>query len=306
MVWLAVLSGMCFSVIGIAYRLGARRGVDPMQIMAVLSLAGAIFFAVRTVAAYGGYSTYAVALGFLAGATQYAVLHFVRAALRLGPLSLLWCAVMLSFVPVTLYAGAFLGERLAATHYAAVAAAVACVLVAGLGQGGSMEPAGGGLVTVPRRLAYAGVLLGILIFNSVASACLKDLSTRTDGQGVFLVKHYGDLYMAVLYAVLFAGVAVDQVVTRRPPPPRRWLLVLGGISAVGSIGGFALLMVCAYLPAAIVFTVTCVSSILFTALVATAALGERRTWAWYATIGCGLLAVALANGETIRHHVFGG
>jgi len=53
------------------------------------------------------------------------------------------------------------------------------------------------------------------------------------------------------------------------------------------------------LPAAVVFTINAVSSIVFTAIVAAALLGERRSWSWYATLACGILAAALANGEGI-------
>jgi hypothetical protein len=72
------------------------------------------------------------------------------------------------------------------------------------------------------------------------------------------------------------------------------MFLLGILAGVGSVSGLWLLGTCIALPAAILFTVNSVSSILFTAVVGTLFFKEQRTVNWYATIGCAILVVVLA------------
>jgi drug/metabolite transporter (DMT)-like permease len=294
---LAILAGACFSIVAIAYRLGAPRGVGPVHVMGTCSLLGAAFFGVQALGAPGGGAgTLVVALGLLAGVTQYALLPLIRAALRLGPLSPLWCVLMLSFIPTTLYAALALGETLGPLNYAAMAAAVLCVGLACVGKGGSAAGVGAG----PRhRLRYAAVLAAMLMIGAVAGVCLKELDSRGDGAGGTLLARHRDAYIAVMYAAIAACAVTDVTLTRGRPASWRWTIGLGLMAAAGSLTGMSLLVRAAVLPAAVVFTLNSVSSIVFTSLVAAALLGEKRTWSWYATLACGLLAVALSNGEAI-------
>jgi len=300
---LAILAGMCFSIVAIAYRLGAPRGVGPVHVMGTCSLLGAAFFGVQALGAPGGsVPPLVVALGLLAGATQYALLPIIRAALRLGPLSPLWCVLMLSFIPTTLYAALVLGETLGPLNYAAMAAALLCVGLACVGKGGSAA----GVGTGPRhRLRYAAMLAAMLMIAAVAGACLKELDSRGDGAGGSLLARHRDAYIATLYLAIAACAVADVALTRGRPASWRWTLGLGMMAAAGSLTGMSFLVRAAVLPAAVVFTLNSVSSIVFTALVAAALLGEKRTWSWYATLACGLLAVALSNGEAIAGYIRG-
>jgi hypothetical protein len=61
------------------------------------------------------------------------------------------------------------------------------------------------------------------------------------------------------------------------PEARRWLLPLGSLAAVGSVGGFMLLRLAAGAPAALVFPVSAVASLLGANIVFVApSANERR------------------------------
>jgi hypothetical protein len=299
MMLLAALAGMCFSLMGFAYRLGTGRGVSAIHILGVCGVVGAAVFGARALTGVGGAPPLVLGLAAVAGVTQYATARLLRTAIRLGPLSPLWCVLMLGFIPVTAYAYVALGEAPSAFQYAAVAAGVGCVLAASLTQRAAPGAQGGAPAQEPHRLRYAALLVGLLLFNSVSNICVKELATRPDGQGGTLMARFHDVFLAVLYVGIAASVAVRQVAAREPLPPWRWTLLLGGMAAAGSVAGMSLLVRCAALPAAMVFTVNSVASILFTAVVAAALLGEARTRSWYAALGCGVLAVVMANGHDI-------
>jgi len=223
------------------------------------------------------------------------VIHLVKAALHMGPLSPLWCALMLGFVPVILYSGLYRGEPVGAWQSLAIAAAVACVLVASLGKRREEDtPESGGGNPGTRWWLYGVVLLAILVVNSFANVCIKDLGMEPAARGGTLWNHYDTAYFALLYFLVHVSVMTDLVVARRIPRSVLWMLGLGALAGVGSMGGMWLLGVCIELPAAALFTVNAVSSILFTAFVGAVWFREERTWNWYATIGTAVLVVVLA------------
>ena len=299
MVWLAALSGMCFSVMGFAYRVGAGRGVSAIHVVGVCGVVGTVVFGARALAGIDGAPPLVLGLGLAAGVTQYGVAHLLRTAIRLGPLSPMWCVLMLGFIPVTAYAYVALGEAPSALQYAAVAAGVGCVVAASLTKRGMPNPKGEAPPKEPHRLRYAALLVALLLLNSVSNVCVKELATRPDGGGATLMARFNDVFLAVLYAGIAVSVALRQAVTRDRLPPWRWTLVLGGAAAGGSVAGMFLLVRCAVLPAAVVFTVNSVASIVFTAVVVAMFMGEARTRSWYAALACGVLAVVLANGQGI-------
>lgn len=294
---LAILSGVSFSLIGIALRLGSDRQIHPLHIVAVSSLMGVIVFAIRLAGQFGEEIPVLVfALGALAGITQYAVLHVFKWALALGPLSPLWCALMLSFVPVVLYAGWFRGETIEPVQYAAVGMAVVCVLIASVGQ--RKDPDTTEVVQKRTRwkaLEYGGVLFAVLFLNSIANICIKELGITRGELGGSYMSHYGAAFFATLYFCVQVCVMTDNVVARRRPGSILWMLTLGALAGVGSVGGLWLLGVCIELPAAVLFPVNSISSILFTALVGALYFRERRSLSWYATIATGMLVVLLGS-----------
>ncbi len=73
------------------------------------------------------------------------------------------------------------------------------------------------------------------------------------------------------------------------------LIKIGSIAAVGSIVGMLLLGYAVALPAALIFTINGMVSILVGVTVSVIAFGEKRTKAWYGTVGFGILTVILIN-----------
>jgi drug/metabolite transporter (DMT)-like permease len=115
---------------------------------------------------------------------------------------------------------------------------------------------------------------------------------------------HNDLFLAMLYAGIAGGVAIDQLISRRRLPSWRWVLLLGALAAAGSVVGMFFLIRASVLPAVVVFTANSVSSIVSTAVLATVLLGEKRTWSWYAALACGILSVLLANGRAIAEYLW--
>jgi len=78
------------------------------------------------------------------------------------------------------------------------------------------------------------------------------------------------------------------------------LIKIGSVAAIGSIVGMLLLGYAVALPAALVFTINGMVSILVGVTVSVIAFGEKRTKAWYGTIGFGILTVILINFDQLH------
>jgi hypothetical protein len=294
-----VATGVGFALIAIAYRLGQTRGVGPPQIVLLISVAGAVYFGV---AAWpldlAGLPPLVLAFGVVAGLGQYLGVKLIRPILDRGPLSPLWCAMSLYFLPASLYAYLVWGERIRAHQYAAIAAAVACVVIASIGQGRSAPSESDHARPdrpVRRKILYGLMLVGVLIFNSLMAVCIKDLGTRPAPEGGSYMDHHGHVMYLLFYVALGAAILPDLLITRAYRVPLRSALLLGLLGSAGSIGGLMALRVCAAYPAGVVFTIAGVTSILTVAVVSVLALGEKADATWYGTVATGVLAVILAN-----------
>ena len=144
------------------------------------------------------------------------------------------------------------------------------------------------------RLAYVGVLLLIPTFNCVTQISIKVLG-RPDAAGGSMADRFSGVFLLLMYFVIGTSLAIELLVTRNYRVPLLHTAGLGIMAAAGSTAGMTGLTACAALPAAILFPLTSVVSILVAAIVSTAAFGERRALAWYGTVGFGALTVVLAN-----------
>ena len=289
---LAVASGACFALIGMAYKLGERRGLLPIQVAFVLATAATIVFGGLALQADAGWPPPRVwVLGALAGSTQYIALRLVQRAMRMGPMSALWCALSLSFVPVVPYAFCVFGQRLTPWQSAGLLAAAGCVLVAARWMGRTRAaPA-----RAPKFSAsYLAVLVLIMLFNGGSVIGVTDLSLRqwTDGQT------YGARFMMV-YLFLFYGWLAALVFTdlagRRKLLGTKPLLALGALAACGSCGGMLLAFQANQALGSVSWAINGSASIVTMALIDTFGFGERRTPAWYATCALGAAAVVLSS-----------
>ena len=299
LVLLAGLSGICLSLIGIAFRIGQNRGVIPLHISMCMGLAGAVFFGVQV--HWGDFRElplFVWIMVLLVTAGQIGAMHLVRICLGMGPLSPLWSAMNLTFLPVVLYSAVTFGERIILTSYAALAAAIICVVFASQIGG---ESDSGDEATPHRSLRtkaiYAGLLLLVLLGNSLVFIVIKDLGTRTvsiNSDATYLTR-----YLAPIYFLMYISLAVFSGLTawmQKAVPSRYMDLVwLGALAAGGSIAGLLLLKVCIPLPVALVFTINGMITILGGVVASVIFFGESLKPAWYGTVGFGLLAVFLAN-----------
>ncbi len=299
LVLLAGLSGICLSLIGISFRIGQNRGVIPLHISMCMGLAGAVFFGVQANwADFGELPTFVWIMVLLTTAGQIGAMHLVRICLGMGPLSPLWSAMNLTFLPVILYSAVVFTEKITLTGYAALLAAVICVFFASLiSSDSSPEDEADRKRSTRIKLTYASLLVLVLIGNSLVFVVIKDLGTRvieSGGDTTYLMR-----YLAPIYFLMYISLAVFSGFTAwiQKAVPNRYsdLIRLGVLAAGGSISGLLLLKVCMPLPATLVFTINGMITILGGAVASVIFFGEALKPSWYGTVGFGLLAVLLAN-----------
>jgi len=295
---LVTFSGIFFALIGLASRIGAPLGVDSLHIAVVGMLGGMIFFGADAleILRAGDVPARVWQMGLAAGLTQYAAVRLIKTALRMGPLTPLWTAQMLAFVPVILYASLALGEPLEPVHLAALLLAGACIFFASRSQDLPAQPAArpGG-----PRLAYLAVLAGALLLNSVANIAVKDLSAHTLPSERTLLEQFGSLFYFMMYLQIWLGSAAELLVRRRAPASYAWMLGLGLMAGLGSLLGVICLRQGMSLPAAVSFTLSSTTSIVCAALAGALFFGERRTRWWWATVASGAAVVLVANGPQL-------
>lgn len=290
---LAALAGVFFGLIGVAYRLGQARGVPARSIALVLFAAGALFFGLRSLGQHWHEAPrYVFLLGVGVGASQYLMARLLPVALALGPLSPLWCAVCLSFLLAVAYDCLFLGQTIGPFEAAAVLAAAGSVVFGSLQQhdGGEGKP-----VSLAGRAIYGGLLFLMLALNSVVLIAIKDLAARAAPSGVPLAEAYGNVFFTLFYASGGAVLAVDLAASGGLGAPVLRTLAVGLLAAGGSVAGMSLLIVCAVLPAAVVFTLSHVLSILTAGLVSVVFFRERAGPAWWAMMALGVVSLVLVN-----------
>ncbi len=297
---LAALSGVCLAVIGVAFKIGQSRNVTPLYISMCMGIAGAIFFGVQmNWHELGDLPTIVWVFALLNGVGQIVAMYLVNVCLRLGPLSPLWAAMNITFLPVILYSTLFFGEPVTGMQFAAIAAGVFTVGFASQMTTGGGSPEEKEKTKLPTRakIVYGVYLLIVLLSNSIVFITIKDLGTRplAPGMDVTILARY----MAPVYFVLYVALALFTGTAGylQKVKPKRWgdLIRLGLLAAAGSITGLVLLKVCIPLPAALVFTLSGVMTIVSGAIASVLFFREKIFWAWYATVGMGALAVVLAN-----------
>ncbi len=293
---LAAASGLFFAIIGVAYRYGEDRRTRPLHILLVASVLGAAFFGLRSLGQWTSAPPRVWLWGLAAAGTQYALVQLLWVGLRMGPLSPLWCAMMLGFVPIIVMASIGLGEPLTAMDLLAVAAASGCVVAGAFKERPGPENPLSHTRRWRRKLIYGLVLLAAMLLNSTAGLAMKYLNYAPVGlDGVSDAARYGDVFRASLYLALAGLLGGQLVVRRRFGAPLGWALGLGTIAGVGSVAGLWTLSVASAGPAALVFPLSNVVSILVASAASVTLFPERADRVWFATVGLGVLAAGLAT-----------
>ena len=290
---LAVVAGCSLALMGFTYKIGARRKITPAQIMLIVCVFGTISYGIRC--AWIDWSTvpwwfWLVGLGI--GVTQCLAIELMGIGLKMGPLSALWCAVGLGFLPVLLYGRIFLGQSLDGWKIAGVIAAVGCVVAASMGQGSGA--AGPGLKAGRKAMGFLAMIVVLTLLNAALSVAQFDLGLRASPNGGSYLSQLGDLYYLMIYVTL-GGFLLAELSIRRVGIAPKGLLSLGLVAGFGSVVGLQLSGQAASLAKGIAYPICGASGILITAIVATIAFHEKRTKYWYLTVGLGVLAVVLGN-----------
>ncbi len=303
LVLLAVLSGICLSLIGVAFRLGQNRGVIPLHISMCMGLAGALFFGVQMDwSDLGALPVFVWIMALLTTAGQIGAMHLVRICLGMGPLSPLWSAMNLTFLPVILYSAFVFSEKITFFGWTALLAAVVCVFFAS--QTGSEAPPAdeeGRKRSLRIKLTYGSLLFLVLVGNSLVFIVLKDLGTRIVGNGI--ETSYLGAYLAPIYFLMYISLALFSGLTawiqKAVPDKVTDLVWLGLLAAGGSISGLLLINASMALPAGILFTINGMITILGGVIASVLFFAEPMKPVWFGTVGFGLLAVLLANMDKI-------
>lgn len=290
---LAALSGACFALIGVAYRYGEDHDTQPHHILLVCAIVGAGLFGAMSLDQWDSAPSRMWLWGLGAGLSQYALVKLLGVGLRMGPLSPLWCALMLAFVPVILFAAVAHGEPLGRMDLLAVLAAGACVVTGSFKKQVEVSQAARGPAGA-RRWLYGLVLLGAMLLNSVANVAMKVLN-HGDEAGGSNVALYGNVFRASLYAGLGLAIVSEMLLRRRFGAPLGWTLGLGTVAACGSVAGLWALSVAAAGPAAMVFPLSNAVSIVVASVASVTLFPEKADRIWLATVGLGVLAAALAT-----------
>jgi len=292
---LAALSGLSLALIGVAFRLGQSKNVVPLHIATSIGICGALFFGAQmkwSLMAEIPFFIYVMALIIALG--QILAMELTKASLKRGPLSPVWCALNLNFLVVIIYAALVYGEAVRLFQALALLSGLMCVIAAS--NLGDAEKKDGSVVKLNDKILYAVMLILILISNSFVFLTIRDLGSRlVPGYSLsYLAKYLPNIYFILyLMMALVCGTVVSLQKVR--PESRGSLVKLGLMAGGGSIAGLFLLSLCASYPAAFVFTVNGMITILAGTLASVFFFGEKRSTAWYLTIAFGVLAVILAN-----------
>jgi multidrug transporter EmrE-like cation transporter len=127
------------------------------------------------------------------GLTQYAAVNLVKWALKKGPLSALWCAISLSFLPVVAWSYAYFGETLTLTKSLAILLAIGCVFVSSrLSKPDSSTPP----AAKPKfNFLYGLILVAIIVLNCLTYVGSKDLAMWHLDGGQSYIDAFGGGYL---------------------------------------------------------------------------------------------------------------
>lgn len=119
---IAIFSGALTALGGIGYKIAGFGKVNVVQNAGVLSLFGVLFFGLRAVMTgeleYGSWELLMLAGG--CGIFQYFGVLLLQRGLMMGPLSLVWCASSMQFMPALVFAYFAYGEPLTKFHLTAI------------------------------------------------------------------------------------------------------------------------------------------------------------------------------------------
>ncbi len=301
---IASLSGISFAGLGTAYKLGQTRGISTAHVVLGVSIVGAAACAPALAESAAPWPVYLV--GVVAGLTQYLTIRLIARGLAVSSLSVVWCVVALSFLPVIPYTCILFQKSLVPPQYFALASAVACVFLASFGRsslrtpsslpvrvsaGPSCDPAPPDCPVRPQsRALVLGVLVAVLLCNSVSNMIQSHLSL-VPAAGEKFIDRYGSLWMFILYATIAFSAFVDLGLRRKLKCPFKIAALLGLGGGLCSVCGIRLQNLVAGRP--MTYAMNGAVGIVAAAVLSVLLFRERPTRWWWGIIAFGVAAVAL-------------
>ena len=286
--FIAILSGLLGGFGGIGYKISGSGKVNALQSASVLAFFGVIFFGIR--AAYFGewqqLTWQMVVLTIVTGVAQYLGQIMLKVTLDMGPLSLVWCAAALQFMPAIIFSYFAYNEPFTIFYLLALAALFGAIVSASGGQ----EKTDGGKLRSPAWLFGLSLLVMLTLFSSCAIAMKFGWYYHVPGAAESLMQNNGNVFFCLLYAAIFTFCTTDVIIRKTLHfSVKGWIGNL--MLAVGTILQFALQKSVLHLPAALLFALSCSASILFTSIISTTFFHEKRTRSWYLTLAFALAAI---------------
>jgi len=144
-------------------------------------------------------------------------------------------------------------------------------------------------------IVYGGILLALLLLNALPGFGYEEIGLLRCPEAT--QNAVSAKFLLIMYACMSAGIALDTGLSGQYRAPLRLALLLGGISAAGSLTGMLCnAAACAGSSSGIVFTISGVSGIVLVATISVLALGEKPNVFWVASVALGLATVLLGKG----------
>lgn len=291
---LSILTGAMFSLVGLGYAIGGKRGVSPFYIGAFMYLGQALYYLPQAefLPWHSGQAVYGAAAA--SGLISFLGFFIMQKGIRLGLLSSLWIALNLSFVPQTLFCVLVYDEPITRAQWAGMGLAVLCILVLS-GQQKKSGTTGASLTgsRLGNALKIAAMLIGLLISNSIWLLMMKVLSYLPYPGSPNLFVKGQSLYIA-LQAVLLLVLTGQQVARHEPGQARFWAsLPAGLVAGIGSVSGMTIIAVCVgrLYDSALCFPVYSVVGIVLVSLYSILFFGEKPDRFWVAGNALAVLCI---------------
>ncbi len=298
---IALLSGFMSGVGGVGYKVANRGRISTLQAAATISIFGLAFFTYRAFA-LGEWSQTdwrIVAMGLASGLGQYLALVLFAWSLKRLPLSLVWCANGMEFMPVILASWLFFGEEMSVWRWLGLAALLGAIVVTSFfGEADENDRAEDG--AQPKRppvYVFMAVLVAMPVFFGMLDTCMKwGCQIAATGEGAGSIMEAGqNVFMALVYLVMVITCAIHITAEKA------WNMTrLGGfgcvLAAVPTVAFFGLkLVIVGDAPATVTFALTSSTSMVTAALLSSLFLKEKRNACWYTTLALCLVAILLIS-----------
>lgn len=278
----ALFAGICFSVLGLSYKVADNHRCRPLVFVAVFTLTAGTLSLIKSfseVTTWGDSRLWV--LGLAGGLSLFFAIVFLVRANALGPASLTWTITNLSLLLPIVFAAVMFHERLYWVDLGSIA--LFSLMLWAFGRG----VAGTGEVHAGNQFMFTLMLAGVFIANGIWLICTRLTEQMFHGQnsaGFPIIAFFSAACYAILAYLLREG--------RQPWHAAEWKVGIFGGAASGI--GTMFFLGAMTLPAIIVFPVGQGISLLGGVALTTIIYKERFTAMKFLGVILGLLVLLLS------------